>query len=149
MAESFGKILQRYVELGEKLYGIGVSSETDEGEKREARRKLKYARRMIEQRYPDVRKEETDTYRFGAAKRFPYIPKLFVEYDDESLSGSGVLTYPDGSRAQHAEHGFSNAAGLRKIIATLAHYGKIHPEQTLVVKAGSALPVVTFLSDAV
>ena len=148
MAVSFGKILKEYVELGEKLYGIGVSPELDESQKREARRRLKYARRMIEQQYPDVRKEETDTYRFGAPRSYHYIPTLFVEYDGV-LSSSGVLTYPDGSRDSHAEHGFSTAAGLRKIIATLAYYGKIHPEQTVVVKAGSALPVVTFLSEAV
>lgn len=148
MAETFGSILKRYVELGEQLYGIGVDPELADSEKREARRRLKYERRLIEQRYPDVRAEETDTYRFGAAKRDFYIPKLFVEYDDAQGS-SGVLTYPDGSRDQHAVRGFANAEGLRKIIATLAYYGKIHPERTLVVKAGSALPVVTFLSDAV
>ena len=138
--------VQRYAQLGKELYGIGVDPRGIPANKRDVRRKLRYDRRMLEGTYPDIRQLEKDTYRTGSTHRDAYIPKLFVVYNG---LGGGSLTYPDGSREQHAEYYFINKNGLMRIFAMLAFYDKISPTATEVIVAGSALPMATFLEELV
>lgn len=141
------KAIQKYVQLGEELYGIGAAE--DEGvprDKRAARRRIRFVRRELEHRYPDIRQLEEDTYRTGSKNRRVYIPKIYITY---SVGSAGVVSYPDGSREQHAEYYFVDRAGLKRILAKLMYYDRINLEVTDVVTAGSALPLSTFLAGLV
>ena len=137
------RAVKRYVQLGEELYGVsGVEPEGVPWDKRAVRRQLRFVRRELEHRYPDIRQLEKDTYRTGAMQRRVYIPKLYVTF---ILGDTGELTYPDGSREQSAVHYFANRAELKRILAQLLYYGRIGLEDTEIVTARSALPLSTFI----
>lgn len=138
------RALAAYRKLGEQLYGIIQGPGEVPWNKRDMRRKLRYDRRRIEYMYPDIRQLELDTYRPSSPNLRSYIPKLFIVYSGGE-GGGGVLTYPDGSREQHAEYYFTNKNDLRRIFATLAYYDKISPTETEVIVAGSAIPMATFI----
>lgn len=146
---TLGTALKEYERLGQMLYGISDETE-DEGVhrgSREVRRRLKHRRRLIEQKYPEIRTEEVDTYRIGAKERAVYIPRIYINYS--GIEGTGTVSFPSGSRTQLTERRFYNAESLRKILATLAFDGQIHPDETEVVLSGSALPLTTFLDTLV
>jgi hypothetical protein len=146
---TLGAARKEYERIGQMLYGIhdGEHGEGVPRGSREVRRVLKARRRMIEDKYPEIRVEETDTYRIGSRDRDVYIPRIYINYS--GIEGTGTVSFPSGARTQLTEQRFYNGESLRRILATLAFDGQIHPDETEVVISGSALPLTTFLDGLV
>ena len=142
---SFAQALRQYVLLGERLYGLESGPErAGERDRKQARRRATYFRRVIEDRHPEVRMIHADTYRMGQLSRAATVARVYISYG--STGENGRLTYPDGSRRQNATLLFADFAGLRGIISKLVYDGKIDPQTTQVVTERSALPVSSFLA---
>jgi len=130
-----------YKELGRLLYGLGGGDDAS----RKERRTWKYDRRMLEHSYPKIRDEEEDDYRETAPLRRPGIRRLTIELDADT--GSGVLTYPDGSRRMNKQIPFASTDGLRQILAKMIVENKVDPAVTEVVVGRSAQRLATLIAS--